>query len=73
MSDQKKQNRSPSAPTSGNREESMSDSGKDAFNSKNPVRGSSTSSSGTTGLGGESRDADRIEGPGGVEGESGNK
>ena len=73
MSDHDKKNDSSSAPTSGNREESMNDSGKDAFSGGKSVRGTSTSSSGTTGLGGESRDSDRIEGPGGVEGESGNK
>ena len=59
--------------TSGNREESMRESGKDAFGDKSAVRNPNTASSGTTGLGGESSDADRIEGPGGVEGESGNK
>lgn len=73
MSAKKRSRDSSTAPTSGNREESMHDSSKDAFSSKNPVRGSSTSSSGTTGLGSESRNADRIEGPGGVEGEAGNK
>jgi hypothetical protein len=72
MTDQKRRNPS-SAPTSGNREESMRDSDKDAFGRKNAERNSNPASSGTTGLGRESRDTDRIEGPGGVEGESGNK
>ena len=73
MSDKEKKNDAPKAPTSGNREESMNDSGKDAFSGKTPVRGSSTSSSGTTSLGGESRDSDRTQGAGGVEGESGSR
>lgn len=79
--------------TSKNREESMTESGKDAFGEKSAVRtpdaspqgdGTSdpadmtfvgkageqlSSSSGTTPLGGESRDADEKTGPGGVEGE----
>ena len=59
--------------TSGNREESMRESGKDAFGDKSAARNPNTASSGTTGLGGESSNGDRIEGPGGVEGESGNK
>ena len=73
--------------TSGNREESMKDSGKDAFADKNPRRdrkatsqadGTKTdsdldpASSGTTPLGGESQSASDRPGPGGVEGESGN-
>ena len=79
--------------TSKNREESMTESGQDAFGDKSAVRnldaspqsdGSSdpadmtfvgrpgeqrSSSSGTTPLGGESRDASEQTGPGGVEGE----
>jgi len=73
MSDNNRKNDSSGTPTSGNREESMHDSGKDAFNKGTPVRGSNTSSSGTTGLGGESKDSDRTQGAGGVEGDSGNK
>lgn len=74
------------AQTSRNREESMKDSGKDAFADKNPRRdrnatnqadGTKTgseldpASSGTTPLGGESQAANDRPGPGGVEGESG--
>jgi len=72
--------------TSGNREESMNDSGKDAFGKKSPQpdRGAATqadgtkrddeldpASSGTTSLGGESRAANERPGAGGIEGESG--
>jgi|SRR5687768_7947607 len=73
--------------TSGSREESMKDSGKDDFGKKNPKQGDTASnqadgvkrdsdldpaSSGTSPLGGESREANDRPGPGGVEGESGN-
>lgn len=70
--------------TSGNREESMKESGKDAFGSKTAIRNpdaseqgdgsegtegtQSASDSGTTSLGGESPDAGDRKGPGGVEG-----
>ena len=53
------------APTSRNREESMTDSGDDEF--QNPR------TSGTTPLGGESRSADPNSGPGGVEGTRGDE
>jgi hypothetical protein len=80
-------------PTSKNREESMTESGQDAFGEKSAPQKPGTSpqgdgtsdpadmtfvgrpgdqrssSSGTTSLGGESRDADEKTGPGGVEGE----
>lgn len=83
--------------TSGDREESMTESGKDAFGDKSAARnpdstqqGDGTSdpadntyigrvgeqfsaSSGTTPLGGESRDQDSRTGPGGVEGEQGTR
>ena len=83
--------------TSKNREESMSESGEDAFGEKGAVRtpdaspqgdGTSdpadmtfvgkagdqlSSTSGTTPLGGESRNADEKTGPGGVEGEQDNR
>jgi hypothetical protein len=83
--------------TSRNREESMTESGKDAFGDKSAVRnpdsteqgdGTSepadntyigrvgeqfSSNSGTTPLGGESRDADSRTGPGGIEGERDNR
>ena len=59
--------------TSGNREESMRESGKDAFGDKSAARNPSSASSGTTSLSGESSDADSLTGPGGVEGESGTK
>ena len=85
--------------TSGNREESMTESGKDAFGDKSTARnpdsteqgdGTSesdpadntyigrageqfSSNSGTTPLGGESRDGDSRTGPGGVEGERDNR
>jgi hypothetical protein len=71
--------------TSGSREESMKDSGNDDFGktkkgdtSKNQSDGVKRdpdldpASSGTTPLGGESREANDRPGPGGVEGESGN-
>ena len=71
--------------TSGSREESMKDSGKDDFGKKkqgdtatNQADGVKRdpdldpASSGTTPLGGESREANDRPGPGGVEGESGN-
>jgi hypothetical protein len=54
--------RSSRAPTSRNREESMTESGNDEF--QNPR------TSGTTALGGESRDAGSGRGAGGVEGTS---
>ncbi len=72
--------------TSGNREESMTESGKDAFGKGGAIRtpdstsqsdGSAVepgeqdpSESGTTSLGGESRESGDIKGPGGVEGTS---
>jgi hypothetical protein len=83
--------------TSKSREESMSESGQDAFSAKNVVRkpdaspqgdGTSdpsdmtyvgrageqfSSTSGTTSLGGESRDADEKTGAGGVEGDRDNR
>jgi hypothetical protein len=83
--------------TSRSREESMNETGKDAFGDKSAVRnpdsteqgdGASepadntyigrvgeqfSSTSGTTSLGGEARDADSKTGPGGVEGERGNR
>lgn len=83
--------------TSRNREESMTESGKDAFGDKSAARnpdsteqgdgtsdpadnthigragGQSSSSSGTTPLGGESPDADSRTGPGGIEGERDNR
>lgn len=83
--------------TSKSREESMSESGQDAFGGKKAVRkpdaspqgdGTSdpsdmtyvgrpgeqfSSTSGTTSLGGESRDADEKTGPGGVEGDRDNR
>lgn len=52
-------------PTSRNREESMTESGDDAF--QNPR------TSGTTPLGGESRSVDPNGGPGGVEGTRGDE
>ena len=55
-----RKSRSSRAPTSRNREESMTESGNDEF--QNPR------TSGTTGLGGESRATDPNRGPGGVEG-----
>ena len=73
--------------TSGSREESMKDSGNDDFGEKNPKRDERAAnqadgvkrdpdldpaSSGTTPLGGETREANDRPGPGGVEGESGN-
>jgi len=67
------EDRSEKGVTSGNREESMRESGKDAFGDKSAARNPNTASSGTTGLGGESSSSDRIESPGGVEGESGNR
>jgi hypothetical protein len=51
--------------TSGNREESMKESGKDGFSGKQ-----SPDSSGTTPLTGDSRDQAERTGPGGVEGET---
>lgn len=72
-----------SARTSGNREESMTESGKDAFGRGSAVRnpdssgqgGSSSADgtqdpadSGTTPLGGETPDSGDRKGPGGVEG-----
>lgn len=54
------------AKTSGNREESMTESDDDAFGEQSP------SSSGTTSLGGESSGGSTRPGPGGVEGEGGN-
>jgi hypothetical protein len=83
--------------TSSNREESMVESGKDAFGDKSAVRNPDSTSqsdgstdnedatyvgrlgeqrsadSGTTPLGGESRDAESKQGPGGVEGERGSR
>lgn len=83
--------------TSRSREESMNETGKDAFGDKSAVRnpdstsqgdGASdpadntyigrvgeqfSSTSGTTSLGGEARDADSKTGPGGVEGERDNR
>jgi len=83
--------------TSSNREESMTESGKDAFGDKSAVRNpdstqqgdgtsdpadntyigrvgyQSPSDSGTTPLGGESRDQDSRIGPGGVEGDQGSR
>ena len=72
--------------TSGNREESMTESGKDAFGRDNAIRNPDSTSqgdgsvedpgeqnpgeSGTTSLGGESRDSGDVKGPGGVEGTS---
>jgi hypothetical protein len=61
------------AGTSRNREESMRESGEDAFGDKSAVRKANTASSGTTGLGSESRNSDRVEGAGGVEGEKGTR
>ncbi|MGK2961801.1 MAG: hypothetical protein ACSLFK_06580 [Gemmatimonadaceae bacterium] len=52
-------------PTSGNREESMTESGDDAFGRDGEQR---PRESGTTPLGGESKDAGDRTGPGGVEG-----
>ncbi|MEO8192940.1 MAG: hypothetical protein ABI681_03745 [Gemmatimonadales bacterium] len=51
--------------TSGNREESMKEAGKDKFGEQNPA------SSGTTPLTGEPSDGESRTGPGGVEGEGG--
>ncbi len=72
--------------TSGNREESMTESGKDAFDRDGAIRNPDSASqsdgsaeepgeqdpseSGTTSLGGESRESGDIKGPGGVEGTS---
>lgn len=53
------------SPTSGNREESMTDAGDDEF--QNPR------TSGTTPLGGESRSVGSNSGPGGVEGTRGDE
>jgi hypothetical protein len=55
----------PSAPTSRNREESMTESGEDELQSPR--------TSGTTSLGGESRSIDPNSGPGGVEGTRGDE
>jgi len=68
--------------TSGNREESMTESGKDAFGKGSAVRnpdsteadetnspgGQSPKSSGTESLGGETKSTNDRRGPGGVEG-----
>lgn len=70
--------------TSGNREESMTESGQDAFGEDSAVRNPETTEqgdgssqtdgrqssreSGTTPLGGESKDSGDLKGPGGVEG-----
>jgi hypothetical protein len=56
--DKKKRNNE--SPTSGNREESMADSGKDKFERKGAAArrtNQSPASSGTVGLGGEDRDS----------------
>jgi hypothetical protein len=63
LTEGKDKSRKGRAPTSRNREESMSESGDDEF--QNPR------TSGTTGLGGESQGTDPNRGPGGVEGTSG--
>lgn len=61
--------------TSGNREESMKESGEDAFGGKKSVRGSDPAqeeqdpaSSGTVPLGGESAEGDDQKESGGIEG-----
>lgn len=83
--------------TSRSREESMKESGKDAFGDKSAARNPDSTSqdtdstdnedpgnvgrlgeqrpstSGTTSLTGESRDSESRQGPGGVEGEKGNR
>lgn len=84
--DSREKNPQDAPQTSGNREESMNDSGEDAFGKKSPQpdRSGATqadgtkrdddldpASSGTTSLGGESRAANERPGPGGIEGESG--
>ncbi len=66
------------APSSGNREESMGESGEDAFARGGAVRkktedtSQKSATSGTSGLTGESSDSDLLRGPGGVEGTGGN-
>jgi hypothetical protein len=75
------EDKSSSARTSGSREESMTESGKDAFGRGSAVRNTGSSEheddsegrqdpaeSGTTGLGGESSDSADRKSPGGVEG-----
>jgi hypothetical protein len=70
--------------TSRSREESMNETGKDAFGDKSAARNPDStyigrigeqrsSTSGTAPLGGESRDADSKTGAGGVEGERDNR
>ncbi len=74
------------AGTSGNREESMTESGEDEFGRDRAIRNPDSTTqgdgsvedpgeqnpreSGTTSLGGESRDSADVKGPGGVEGTS---
>jgi hypothetical protein len=56
-----KKNRKTESPTSGNREESMSESGDDQFERKGAAARKSRqspASSGTVGLGGEDRDSE---------------
>lgn len=81
---EKGEDRANTLETSGNREESMKESGKDAFGRGTAVRNpdaseqgdgsegtdgtQSASESGTTSLGGESPDSGDRKGPGGVEG-----
>lgn len=67
MPNEKKDQKAPEkqAGTSGNREESMTESDKDQFGRSR--------SSGTESLGGESTGAAEKQGPGGVEGEAGER